>query len=140
MLELPRLAKLPAFSGWITFPVVRSIVQCILPSFFLNVILYAVPAVLALLARLAGMASRSAVDARVVDQHFVFLVVTVFCGSFVSGSVLNQLSLWARHPGAAFTILGTAAPLTSIFFLNFICFVVNKGSGGWSAGGRDGGG
>ena len=39
--------------------------------------------------------------------------MTVFAGSFISGSVLNQIVLWVRHPSAVLNILGASAPMTS---------------------------
>ena len=66
--------------------------------------------------------SASAVDFSVVREHFAFLTISVFFGSFVSGSILNQLTMWRRHPSQALSILGTSIPLTSLFFLNFVEF------------------
>ena len=51
-------------------------------------------------------------------------VVTVFLGSFLAGSLFSQFTAWAEHPASAITILGTSAPLTSIFFLNYISLSV----------------
>ena len=47
-------------------------------------------------------------------------VLTVFLGSFLAGSLFSQFNAWIDNPSSAVTILGTAAPLTSIFFLNYI--------------------
>ena len=51
-------------------------------------------------------------------------VLTVFVGSFVAGSLFTQFQEWTHNPGSAVTIIGTSAPLTSIFFLNYIEFGV----------------
>ena len=51
-------------------------------------------------------------------------VVTVFLGSFLAGSLFSQFTAWVDHPASAITILGTSAPLTSIFFLNYISLSV----------------
>lgn len=47
-------------------------------------------------------------------------VITVFIGSFIGGALFNQFNQWIDDPTSAVTILGTAAPLTSIFFLTYI--------------------
>lgn len=124
VLEIPRLRAIgaPWVEAVLTFPVVQSVTQCILPPFFLNLALYPAPWVIASLTRLAGPPSLFAVDVSVVQKHFAFLVIAVFFGSFVSGAVLNQLTMWTRHPAQAARILGTAIPLTSLFFLNFVEF------------------
>ena len=46
--------------------------------------------------------------------------ITVFLGSFIAGSVLNQASTLFKNPASIINILGTSAPLTSIFFLTYI--------------------
>lgn len=51
-------------------------------------------------------------------------VVTVFLGSFLVGSFFTNFRNWLDDPSQAATILGTAAPLQSIFFLNYIMFNV----------------
>ena len=47
-------------------------------------------------------------------------IITVFLGSFIGGALFNQFNQWINDPASAITILGTAAPLTSIFFLTYI--------------------
>jgi hypothetical protein len=51
-------------------------------------------------------------------------VTTVFLGSFLGGTLLNQLQQWLQNPESALTILGTAAPLTAIFFTQYIMLQV----------------
>lgn len=46
--------------------------------------------------------------------------VTVFLGSFISGTFLNQARTLITAPTSIPQTLGTAAPLTSIFFLTWI--------------------
>ena len=50
----------------------------------------------------------------------------MFLGSFLAGTLFSQVNAWLDNPRGAVTILGTAAPLTSIFFLNFICLEVPR--------------
>lgn len=50
----------------------------------------------------------------------VLQVVTVFLGSFITGSFFNEAKQLINAPTSIITTLGTSAPLTSIFFLTFI--------------------
>ena len=66
------------------------------------------------------MYAASQVDFGVIKKYFIFLVSSVFVGSFVSGALFNQFEQWIKDPGSAVDILGTALPLTSIFFLTYV--------------------
>lgn len=55
-----------------------------------------------------------------VGLQCVLQFITVFLGSFIAGSVLNQARALISNPTSILSTLGTAAPLTSIFFLTFI--------------------
>ena len=56
----------------------------------------------------------------ITHQHACVQFITVFLGSFIAGSVLNQARALINNPTMIFSTLGTAAPLTSIFFLTWI--------------------
>lgn len=47
-------------------------------------------------------------------------------GSFIAGSFFTNFEEWIKDPRSAVTIIGTSAPLTSIFFLNYIEFGVSR--------------
>lgn len=47
-------------------------------------------------------------------------ILTVFFGTLVAGSISSQIKVFIAQPGLFLTTLGTAAPLTSIFFLNYV--------------------
>lgn len=44
----------------------------------------------------------------------------MFLGSFVAGTLFNEVQQWIKNPMEAVSILGTSAPLTSIFFTQYI--------------------
>ncbi|GAB4818294.1 hypothetical protein N2152v2_005340 [Parachlorella kessleri] len=66
------------------------------------------------------MTSRSEIDLGVVTKFFIFQVMTVFFGSFIAGSLANQLKTFISTPSSILTVLGTAAPQTAIFFMTFL--------------------
>ena len=62
---------------------------------------------------------------RVTDSSLKSLqVITVFLGSVIGGTLFNQFNQWIDSPSSAVTILGTAVPLTSMFFLTYISLQV----------------
>ncbi|KAK9806417.1 hypothetical protein WJX73_004348 [Symbiochloris irregularis] len=120
LIEVDRLNHIGFFRALIRIKVINAILQSILPSLVLKIFLAILPMLLAFMNRKQGMVSESAVDFGVTMKFFIFQVVSVFLGSFIAGSLFNQFEQWIKDPTSAVTILGTAAPLTSIFFLNYV--------------------
>jgi hypothetical protein len=46
--------------------------------------------------------------------------VTVFFGTLVAGSIASQIKVFVEQPATFLQTLGTAAPMTSIFFLTYV--------------------
>ncbi len=47
-------------------------------------------------------------------------IVTVFFGTLVAGSIASQIKVFVEQPATFLQTLGTAAPMTSIFFLTYV--------------------
>lgn len=47
-------------------------------------------------------------------------IITVFFGTLIAGSIASQIKVFLEQPTLFLTTLGTAAPLTSIFFLTYV--------------------
>ena len=44
----------------------------------------------------------------------------MFFGTLIAGSIASQIKVFLEQPTLFLTTLGTAAPLTSIFFLTYV--------------------
>ena len=51
-------------------------------------------------------------------------VLTVFFGSFIAGSFLNQLTSIIHDPSTLVDILGDAAPQVAVFFMTYLLLMV----------------
>ena len=51
-------------------------------------------------------------------------VLTVFFGSFIAGSFLNQLTSIIHDPSYLVSILGDAAPQVAVFFMTYLLLMV----------------
>ncbi|KAK9852109.1 hypothetical protein WJX84_005426 [Apatococcus fuscideae] len=120
ILQVNRLQNITPFKQLVNISFTRSLIQSILPVLVLKIFLALVPKLLAFMNTKQGMISQSGNDFGVVKKYFIFQVITVFFASFVSGSFFNQFSQWISDPASAVTIIGSAAPTTSIFFLTLI--------------------
>eukprot|EP00884_Botryococcus_braunii_P018963 jgi/Botrbrau1/5750/Bobra.0134s0023.2 len=120
LLTISNLSKIPGINQAMSLPVVPSVISGILPTLALTIFLLLVPPILYLMAKVEGLKSTGEMDRSVMSRFFIFQIITVFLGSFIGGTMLNQLQQWMHNPDAALTILGTAAPLTAVFFTQYI--------------------
>ena len=51
-------------------------------------------------------------------------VLTVFFGSFIAGSLLNQINAIIHDPTTLVDILGDAAPQVAVFFMTYLLLMV----------------
>ena len=52
-------------------------------------------------------------------------VLTVFFGSFIAGSLLNQIQSIIHNPTSLVHILGDAAPQVAVFFMTYLLLMVS---------------
>ena len=52
-------------------------------------------------------------------------VLTVFFGSFIAGSLLNQIQSIVHNPTSLVHILGDAAPQVAVFFMTYLLLMVS---------------
>lgn len=69
---------------------------------------------------IAGLKSLSQIDFSVTNKFFIFLVTSVFFGSFISGSFMTQIEVFAQGLSNFIEVLGTSAPQTASFFCTYI--------------------
>lgn len=101
-------------------PIINSIITAILPGLALAIFMALLPSIITAMNRYAGMLSLSEIDMGLLTRFFIFQVFTVFFGSFIAGTVANQFSELIHNPSSVVTLLGSAAPQTSIFFLTYV--------------------
>lgn len=58
------------------------------------------------------------------DVRSMLQVLTVFFGSFIAGSFLNQLTAIIHDPSYLISILGDAAPQVAVFFMTYLLLMV----------------
>ena len=58
------------------------------------------------------------------EKFLCMQVLTVFFGSFIAGSLLNQLNAIIHNPTTLVDILGEAAPQVAVFFMTYLLLMV----------------
>lgn len=86
----------------------------------LKIFVTLLPYLLNIMGHVAGMRSLSQIDFSVTNKFFIFLVISVFFGSFTSGLFLTQIEQFIHNPGNIIALLGTSAPQTASFFCTYI--------------------
>eukprot|EP00884_Botryococcus_braunii_P010053 jgi/Botrbrau1/19049/Bobra.0100s0073.2 len=120
LLQVQKLAGVKGLGVIVEIPFIAALLTALLPGLVLTIFLALVPTIIKFLNIMCGYVTKSAIDFGVVRKYFIFQVLIVFFGNFIAGTLLNQIQQFIADPASIISVLGTAAPLTSIFFLNYI--------------------
>ena len=77
---------------------INSLIQGYLPGLALKLFLVVVPWILMLMSKVEGFVSLSSLERRAASKYFIFLVISVFFGSILTGSASQQLSKMVHEP------------------------------------------
>lgn len=123
MIEIDRLEKYAVIGSIVKISFIKGILQGILPNIVLKIFLALLPMLLQFMNRVQGLYALSTIDLETTRKYFIFQVITVFFFSFMIGSSLGQLDQLredVKNPSRLFDVLGTSAPQTASFFINYI--------------------
>ena len=118
---LSNLARLlPFLEPILEVPVVRSVLEGVLPGLALLIFMAILPSLVRALASARGVSTCSGLDAAELRGMFWFSGINVFLANCLAGSVFAGLKEVIDKPTSLFDTLGTTVPATSRFFLTFI--------------------
>jgi hypothetical protein len=118
--QVNTLKQLPGLT-WIDDipPVILGVVSGLLPSVALAILMSLVPVFIRMFARLAGEVTQSRVELFTQNGYFVFQIVQVFLIRTIADSASTVIVQIANDPGAVFSILSTALPTSSNFYISY---------------------
>lgn len=123
MIEIDRLEKYAVIGPIVKVSFIRGILVGILPNLVLKIFLAILPSLLHFMNKVQGLYALSTIDLETTRKYFIFQVITVFFFSFMIGSSLGQLDQLRedfKTPSRFIDVLGTSAPQTASFFINYI--------------------
>ncbi|KAK6364230.1 uncharacterized protein PV06_02523 [Exophiala oligosperma] len=99
--------------------VILGLVTGLLPTILLAVLMALVPIFCALLAKLAGEPTLSAIELRTQSWYFAFQVVQVFLITTFTSAATSVTTQIIQNPGSAPTLLATNLPKASNFYISY---------------------
>ncbi|KOS20456.1 Uncharacterized protein ESCO_005373 [Escovopsis weberi] len=98
---------------------ILGVVSGLLPSVALSFLMSMVPVVMRLCARLAGAPTLAHVELFTQNAYFVFQIVQVFLVQTMTNAASTALVQIAKDPSKVFSILSSALPTTSNFYVSY---------------------
>lgn len=120
ILEYDRLEDYAVIGDIVTFPLIQSILEGVLPQLAMIIFLAILPMIITALNKFQGYYSRSSIDFEVIKKYFIFQVIVVFIYKFISGMLLNSLEDIIDEPSNTIDLLANSAPQNATFFLYYI--------------------
>ncbi|KAG0587517.1 hypothetical protein KC19_2G170300 [Ceratodon purpureus] len=111
----------PILKPMIRWNIVRSFFQGYLPGLLLRIFnIFCLPPLLRILTKCEGHASYSKIDKYSALKYYVFMVVNVFFGNVLIGSLLEQLKQYVAAPTTIPKAFGISIPMKATFFMTYI--------------------
>jgi len=122
---LTSLSSLEENFSWLKpileIPAVKAFVEGSLPSLILSVFVSLIPVFFELIGTfIEGPYRLSDIFLDVARRYTLFMIVNVFFGSVIAGSVIGSINDFIDDPASIAQTLGEAIPSTSLFFMNFL--------------------
>lgn len=112
---------LPFLRPVIDAPLIKSIIQGVLPGIVLKIFLILLPTILMLMSKFEGFIALSALERRAAGKYYIFQFVNVFLGSVVTGAAFEQLNTFLHQSATEIPVtIGSAIPMKATFFITYI--------------------
>ncbi|KAF8030753.1 hypothetical protein BT93_D0056 [Corymbia citriodora subsp. variegata] len=111
---------LPFLKPILKIAAIRTVLEAYLPQIALIVFLALLPKLLMFLSKLEGIPSRSHIERAASGKYFYFIVLNVFIGVTVGGTLFATLKIIEENPNSLTTILAASLPGNATFFLTYV--------------------
>ncbi|KAL6852142.1 DUF221 domain-containing protein [Trichoderma novae-zelandiae] len=98
---------------------ILGVISGLLPAVALSVLMSLVPVIMRLCARMAGEVSQSRVELFTQNAYFCFQLIQVFLIQTLANAASTALVQIAQQPGQVFSILSSALPTASNFYISY---------------------
>ena len=99
---------------------IKTVMEAYLPQLALIIFLALLPKILMCLSKAEGIPSQSHVVRAASGKYFYFIVLNVFIGVTIGGTLFSTFKTIQKEPDSIVSILASSLPLNATFFLTFV--------------------
>ncbi|KAM4101280.1 hypothetical protein ACJW30_05G131700 [Castanea mollissima] len=111
---------LPFLESIVNLDAIKTVLEAYLPQLALIIFLALLPKFLHFLSKVEGIPSESHVVRASSGKYFYFIVLDVFIGVSVGGTLFRTLKTIEKNPNSIVSLLGNRLPLNATFFLTYV--------------------
>uniref|UniRef100_A0A2N9FUE2 CSC1/OSCA1-like 7TM region domain-containing protein n=1 Tax=Fagus sylvatica TaxID=28930 RepID=A0A2N9FUE2_FAGSY len=127
---LDNLKKLlPFLKPIVNIAAIKTVMEAYLPQLALIIFLALLPKILMCLSKAEGIPSQSHVVRAASGKYFYFIVLNVFIGVTIGGTLFSTFKTIQKKPDSIVSILASSLPLNATFFLTFVALKFFVGYG-----------
>ncbi|KAL2611597.1 hypothetical protein R1flu_023289 [Riccia fluitans] len=111
--------SLPFLTPIVERGLLRSFIQGVLSGLILKISLMVLPYVLLIMTKFEGHVSYSRIEMSSAAKYFAFMVVNVFLGNVLVGTIFEQLKTFIESPTTIPQTFGNTVPMKATFFITY---------------------
>ncbi|GMY38011.1 CSC1-like protein ERD4 [Fagus crenata] len=120
---------LPFLESIVNIAAIKTVMEAYLPQLALIIFLALLPKILMYLSKAEGIPSKSHVVRAASGKYFYFIVLNVFIGVTIGGTLFSTFKTIQKKPNSIVSILASSLPLNATFFLTFVALKFFVGYG-----------
>ncbi|GMY37715.1 CSC1-like protein ERD4 [Fagus crenata] len=120
---------LPFLESIVNIAAIKTVMEAYLPQLALIIFLALLPKILMYLSKAEGIPSESHVVRAASGKYFYFIVLNVFIGVTIGGTLFSTFKTIQKKPNSIVSILASSLPLNATFFLTFVALKFFVGYG-----------
>ncbi|KID75616.1 uncharacterized protein G6M90_00g046710 [Metarhizium brunneum] len=118
--QVSTLVKLPGLTWLNDIPEkILGVISGLLPAVALSILMSLVPVIMRALSGVAGAKTNTEAELFTQNAYFCFQVLQVFLIRSITDAASTAIVQIAENPGSVFSILGSALPTTSNFYISY---------------------
>lgn len=120
---------LPFLKPILDIEAIKTILEAYLPQLALIIFLALLPKLLLFLSKSEGIPSESHVTRAASGKYFYFIVINVFIGVTIGGTIFSTIKTIEKNPNSIVSLLASSLPANATFFITYVALKFFVGYG-----------